>query len=94
MFASVTELNLKSFFCYYTLYDELQKNGLDILWNVTNAQAGVQFSDADLIGAPLRLLISARNEKRGVIEFVMRDGSLKGEVKPTEVLSLILSQRR
>jgi prolyl-tRNA synthetase len=76
------------------LYDELRNNGIEVLWDDTNAQAGVQFADADLIGAPLRLVISARNEKRGVIEFVLRDGSLKGEVKPTEVLSLIASQRR
>jgi prolyl-tRNA synthetase len=76
------------------LYDKLRNDGFDVLWDDTNAQAGVQFADADLIGAPIRLVISSRNEKRGVVEYVMRDGSAKGEEGPSAVLALVASQRR
>ena len=71
------------------VYEELVKHGVDVLWDDTNSQAGVQFADADLIGAPLRLVISSRNEKRGVIEYVFRDGSKKGEIQATDLMELI-----
>jgi prolyl-tRNA synthetase len=71
------------------VYEELLKHGVEVLWDDTNSQAGVQFADADLIGAPIRLIISARNEKRGVIEYVLRDGSKKGEIKAIELIEFI-----
>ena len=75
------------------VYEELVEHGVEVLWDDTNSQAGVQFADADLIGAPLRLVISSRNEKRGVIEYVFRDGSKKGEIKATDLMELIKSCR-
>ena len=69
--------------------EELTKHGIEVLWDDTNAQAGVQFADADLVGAPLRLVISSRNEKRGVIEYAFRDGTKKGEVQATEIMDLL-----
>ncbi len=71
------------------VYEDLTRRGIEVLWDDTNAQAGVQFADADLIGAPLRLIISSRNEKRGVIEYAFRDGSKKGEVEASALLELI-----
>lgn len=75
------------------VYEELTKHGIEVLWDDTNAQAGVQFADADLIGAPLRFVISSRNEKRGVIEFAFRDGSKKGEVRATAIMDLLAGFR-
>ncbi|TWW09072.1 proline--tRNA ligase [Planctomyces bekefii] len=71
------------------VYEELIRNGFEVLWDDTNAQAGVQFADADLIGAPVRLIISSRNQRRGVIEYAFRDGSAKGEVAATDVTNMI-----
>jgi prolyl-tRNA synthetase len=71
------------------VYEDLTIHGVDVLWDDTNAQAGVQFADADLIGAPLRLIISSRNEKRGVIEYILRDGSKRGEVGAPELMELL-----
>jgi prolyl-tRNA synthetase len=39
----------------------LKEKGIDILWDDRNIQAGEKFGDADLIGIPVRLVVSERN---------------------------------
>jgi prolyl-tRNA synthetase len=41
-----------------------------------NVRAGVMFSDADLLGVPLRVVVSPRNIEEGCCEIVSRDKSL------------------
>lgn len=41
-------------------YTSLQKKGVDVLYDNRNESAGVKMKDADLIGIPLRLVISER----------------------------------
>jgi prolyl-tRNA synthetase len=50
------------------LYDRLQAEGITVLFDDRNASAGVKFNDADLIGIPLRLTVSKRSAKEGLIE--------------------------
>ncbi len=44
-----------------SLYDELLDSGIEILWDERPVSAGVKFADADLIGIPIRLVVSTRN---------------------------------
>lgn len=42
-------------------YNQLLEKGIDVLWDDrTDASAGVKFADADLIGIPYRLVVSAK----------------------------------
>ena len=41
---------------------------------------GAMFADADLLGCPLRIVVSPRNCGNGVVEFSARDKSFKEEV--------------
>ena len=51
------------------LYDELDAAGIETLYDDRVDQAaGVKFNDADLIGLPVRLVISPRNLNNGVVE--------------------------
>lgn len=43
-----------------SLYDTLLKEGVDVLWDDREESAGVKFADADLIGIPTRLVVSAK----------------------------------
>ena len=43
------------------IYKDLKEKGIDILWDDRNIQAGEKFGDADLIGIPVRLVVSERN---------------------------------
>jgi prolyl-tRNA synthetase len=56
-----------------------------------DVQAGIQFADADLLGIPLRLIISARNMEQGEIEVVSRDKTIKTRVKLEEAESYLES---
>ena len=47
------------------------------------------FSDADLLGVPIRIIVSPRNLKKQILEIKMRDGSLHQEVPLDKVLEFI-----
>lgn len=54
------------------IYNQLQKAGVEVLWDDReNVSAGQKFADADLIGIPVRLVISERNGDK--IEFKERN---------------------
>ncbi len=63
--------------CAETLYEALQRQGVEVLFDDRSVSAGVMFSDADLLGVPLRLIVSPRNCKEQVAELVSRDKSLQ-----------------
>ncbi len=42
------------------IYDLLTKEGIEVLWDDREESAGVKFADADLIGIPVRLVISPK----------------------------------
>jgi prolyl-tRNA synthetase len=56
------------------IYAELEKAGIATLWDDRDLRTGVQFSDADLIGAPIRLTVSPRSLQAGGIEAKLRGG--------------------
>jgi prolyl-tRNA synthetase len=63
------------------IYEELQKNNIDVLYDDReDVSAGVKFADADLIGIPVRLVVSERAGDK--IEWKKRDS------EKTELLSL------
>lgn len=56
------------------LYRELLDAGLDVLYDDRNNKAGPMFSEADLLGIPLRVILSHRTVAAGQVEFRSRDG--------------------
>ena len=60
------------------LYDRLWAAGVEVLFDDrTDAAAGVKFNDADLIGLPVRLVVSPRNLREDVVEVRRRrDGDV------------------
>ncbi len=53
------------------LYEDLQKAGVEVLYDERDVSAGVKFVDADLIGIPWRLVVSP--ETKGKVEVKRRD---------------------
>ena len=58
------------------LYDALQKKGIEVIYDDRNVRAGVMFSDADLLGVPIRVVVSPRNMAEGCCEITTRDKSV------------------
>jgi len=50
------------------LYQSLTELGYEVLFDDRDESAGVKLNDADLLGLPVRLVVSPRNVKRGVLE--------------------------
>ena len=57
------------------LYQDLLDKGVEVIYDDRNVSAGIMFSDADLLGVPLRVIVSPRNIKQGVVEIKTRDKS-------------------
>ena len=43
-----------------SIYNKLTRLGIDVLWDDRNVSAGEKFADTDLIGIPVRLVVSER----------------------------------
>ncbi len=54
------------------LYDEWQAAGISVLFDDRDERAGVKFSDADLIGCPVRATVGERGMKDGMVELKAR----------------------
>lgn len=63
-----------------TLYEELCRQGMEVLYDDRSVSAGVMFSDADLLGIPLRVIISPRNLKEAVVEITSRTKAFSKKV--------------
>lgn len=54
------------------VYKDLTEAGITVLYDDRNARAGEKFADADLIGLPYRVVISAKTVEQGKIELKKR----------------------
>lgn len=78
---------------------DLEKLGVEVLYDDRDIRPGVMFADADLYGVPVRAVVSPKTCERGVIEISYRDKSAKYDVaiadaagKLREVVSEMLAQ--
>jgi prolyl-tRNA synthetase len=55
-----------------SLYAELEAQGLEVLLDDRSDSPGVKFNDADLLGIPLRVIISPRTLEKNSVELKWR----------------------
>lgn len=67
------------------LYDELRKSGWEVLYDDRDLGAGAKLADADLIGIPLRLVVSPRTLEKDSVEWKLRNKEEAENVKLTEL---------
>lgn len=68
------------------LYKELQKNNLEVLYDDRDKSPGEKFAEADLIGIPIRLVISEKTLAKDSVELKRRDSK---ETKMAKIKDLI-----
>ncbi len=69
------------------VYQDLIKTGIEVLYDDREeVSAGEKFADADLIGCPIRLVISEKTLKEDSVEIKKRDGEEMKMVKISELL--------
>ena len=72
------------------LYEDLWKQGIEVLYDDRQDQAaGVKLNDADLLGMPVRLVVSPRNLKNGVVEVKGRREEQAATVPADQVVDAV-----
>ncbi|MCI0881888.1 MAG: proline--tRNA ligase, partial [Chloroflexi bacterium] len=77
------------------LYESLQDAGFEVLFDDRDAPPGVKFKDADLMGIPARVVISARSLGNGGVEVKARaekDSEIVAETDVAEAVRKLLEQ--
>jgi prolyl-tRNA synthetase len=69
---------------------ELSENGIEVLFDDrVNLQAGFKFSDADLLGMPLQIIVGERGLKENQVELKVRASGERINVKLDELNSKV-----
>lgn len=63
----------------HELYEKLSGK-YDVLLDDRNVPAGMQFADADLLGIPVRVIVSSRNVDKGELEIAIRNKKIKKNI--------------
>jgi len=69
--------------------EQLQRAGLEVLFDDRPERAGVKFKDADLIGLPLRITVSDKAAQEGTVEVRVRKNGDTHVVKLDELVSTV-----
>jgi len=69
------------------LYADLQNAGIEVLFDERESSAGVKFSDCDLMGIPLRVVISPRSIAENTVELQSRDKAISENISLDTVVT-------
>ncbi len=73
------------------LYQDMLDKRMEVIYDDRNIRPGAMFSDADLLGVPVRVIVSPRNLKEGVCEIVTRDKEISLKVELEKVIETVQS---
>ncbi|MBM3504370.1 MAG: proline--tRNA ligase [Alphaproteobacteria bacterium] len=71
------------------LYASLQLAGIEVLYDDSEERAGAKFAAADLIGAPIQVMIGPRGVKSGVIELKIRATGKRFDLSPEAAVAYL-----
>ncbi len=71
------------------LYQQMLDDRMEVIYDDRNIRPGAMFSDADLLGVPVRVIVSPRNLKEGVCEIVTRDKTVSIKVELDNVIDTV-----
>jgi len=73
------------------LYRELNGAGIEVLWDDRDARAGEKFADSDLIGIPLRVIVSQKSLAEGKFECVLRQSGTTAHRTLSELIASLIN---
>jgi len=69
------------------LYKQLQEARIEVIYDDRAVRAGVIFSDADLLGVPIRIIVSPRNMANNCCEITTRNKAIRTESNSSDVIA-------
>jgi prolyl-tRNA synthetase len=73
------------------LYERLQAQGVDVLFDDRDERPGVKFKDADLIGIPVRVVVGAKSLADGKVEVSLRRDRERQHVEPGGAIERVMA---
>jgi len=73
------------------LYDQLTKDGVEVLYDDRDESAGAKFADADLMGLPVRLTVSKKTLEQDAVEYKRRRESDSKLVKQSDLAGILVA---
>lgn len=70
------------------VYEDLQTEGIEVLYDDRDIGAGEKFADADLIGCPYRVVVSQKTLEKNCVEVKKRNSEKAELVKTAELVKL------
>ena len=71
------------------MYKDMQNIGIEVLYDDREVSAGVKFSDCDLMGIPIRIVVSPRSLAKGEVEIQTRDKKIQLSAKTDDYIEII-----
>lgn len=71
------------------IYDRLRKRGIEVLLDDRDERAGVKFTDSELMGIPIRLVVG-KHAEHGSVEYVERKNNMSQVMSIEEAISRII----
>ena len=71
------------------IYQACQQENLEVLYDDRDKSAGAKFADADLIGLPWRVVVSAKTQLKGQLEIKQRNQGKIDLIKPNQLIARI-----
>ena len=69
------------------IHEELQGQGIEVLWDDREVRPGPKFKDADLIGIPIRITVGQKSLKDGLVEIKNRDSDDVQKMPPDDAIA-------
>lgn len=73
----------------WSIYEELSRTGFEVVLDDREESAGYKFSEADLIGFPIHVIVGERIERSGTVEVKLRRNNERIEVRRTEICEFL-----
>jgi len=74
------------------IYQQLSEEGFEVLYDDRDASSGIKFTDADLLGMPIRVLVSDRSLKSDEVEVKLRRSDNAEKIPRAELTRFVQSQ--
>jgi prolyl-tRNA synthetase len=71
------------------LHDELERAGVEVLYDDRDERPGVKFKDSDLVGIPYRIAVGKKGVAEGIVELKPRRSPEVSKVKIDDVVRLV-----
>jgi len=70
---------------------ELERAGLDVLFDDREVRPGVKFADADLVGVPVQVIVGEKGITRGIVERKIRATGERDEIARVDAVATLVA---